>query len=108
MSVFYLAIDAKTVIHVGYLFDADNASLEPEMTIVIEENIISDVVAGYISPETDDLYIDLTGYYILPGLIDMHVHLTSQSSSKAYIERTTLNSADYAIRATKNANAVPI
>ncbi len=103
MSVFYLAIDAKTVIHVGYLFDADNASLEPEMTIVIEENIISDVVAGYIFPETDDLYIDLTGYYILPGLIDMHVHLTSQSSSKAYIERTTLNSADYAIRATKNA-----
>jgi len=103
MSFFYLAIHAKTVIHAGYLFDADTASLEPEMTIVIEENIITDVVAGYISPESDDLYIDLTGYYILPGLIDMHVHLTSQSSSKAYIERTTLNSADYAIRATKNA-----
>ena len=103
MSLFYLAIHAKTVIHAGYLFDADTASLEPEMTIVIEENIITDVVAGYISPESDDLYIDLTGYYILPGLIDMHVHLTSQSSSKAYIERTTLNSADYAIRATKNA-----
>ncbi|MDC0509049.1 amidohydrolase family protein [Gammaproteobacteria bacterium] len=103
MSVFYLVIHAKTVIHAGYLFDADTASLEPEMTIVIEENIISDVGAGYISPESDDLYIDLTGYYILPGLIDMHVHLTSQSSSKAYIERTTLNSADYAIRATKNA-----
>ena len=64
MSLFYLAIHAKTVIHAGYLFDADTASLEPEMTIVIEENIISDVVAGYISPESDDLYIDLTGYYI--------------------------------------------
>ena len=103
MSGFYLSLGSKTVIHAGYLFNTDNASIEPEMSILIENDIILDVLAGYISPETDDLYIDLTGYYILPGLIDMHVHLTSQSSSRAYIERTTLNAADYAIRATKNA-----
>lgn len=103
VSGFYLSLGSKTVIHAGYLFNTDNASIEPEMSILIENDIILDVLAGYISPETDDLYIDLTGYYILPGLIDMHVHLTSQSSSRAYIERTTLNAADYAIRATKNA-----
>ena len=103
MSGFYLSLGSKTVIHAGYLFNTDNASIEPEMSILIENDIILDVLAGYISPETDDLYIDLTGYYILPGLIDMHVHLTSQSSSRAYIERTNLNAADYAIRATKNA-----
>ena len=57
----------------------------------------------YISPSPDDNYIDLTGYYVLPGLIDMHVHLTNQSSNRAYLERITLNAADYAIRATKNA-----
>ena len=33
----------------------------------------------------------------------MHVHLTNQSSNRAYLERITLNAADYAIRATKNA-----
>ena len=33
----------------------------------------------------------------------MHVHLTSQSSNRAYLENFTLNVADYAIRATKNA-----
>jgi imidazolonepropionase-like amidohydrolase len=73
------------------------------MSIFIEEDIIADVVEGYVNPEPDDTYIDLTGYFVLPGLIDMHVHLTSQSSSRAYLERTTLNAADYAIRATMNA-----
>ena len=33
----------------------------------------------------------------------MHVHLTNESSRNAYLERVTLNAADYAIRATKHA-----
>ena len=98
-----LNLFSKTVIHAGYLFDVDSASLEPEMSIGVNEEFIEEVVVGYITPEPDDEYLDLTGYYLLPGLIDMHVHLTSQSSSRAYLERTTLNDADYAIRATKNA-----
>ena len=100
---FSLSISSKTVIHAGNLFDSENGIVQPQMSIFIEEDIIADVVEGYVNPEPDDTYIDLTGYFILPGLIDMHVHLTNQSSSRAYLERTTLNAADYAIRATMNA-----
>ena len=100
---FSLSISSKTVIHAGNLFDSENGIVQPQMSIFIEEDIIADVVEGYVNPEPDDTYIDLTGYFVLPGLIDMHVHLTSQSSSRAYLERTTLNAADYAIRATMNA-----
>ena len=103
LSLICLWINAKTVIHAGYLFNTDNGSLEPEMSIIIENERFSEVLEGYISPSPDDNYIDLTGYYVLPGLIDMHVHLTNQSSNRAYLERITLNAADYAIRATKNA-----
>lgn len=103
LPLFCLGINAKTVIHVGYLFNTDNGSVEPEMSIIIENERISDVLEGYVSLNPDDNYIDLTGYYVLPGLIDMHVHLTNQSSNRAYLERVTLNAADYAIRATKNA-----
>ena len=103
LPLFCLGINAKTVIHVGYLFNTDNGSVEPEMSIIIENERFSEVLEGYVSPNPDDNYIDLTGYYVLPGLIDMHVHLTNQSSNRAYLERITLNAADYAIRATKNA-----
>ena len=103
LSSICLCINAKTVIHAGYLFNTDIGSVEPGMSIIIENERFSEVLEGYVSPSPDDNYIDLTGYYVLPGLIDMHVHLTNQSSNRAYLERITLNAADYAIRATKNA-----
>ena len=102
-SLLCVSLHSKTVIHAGNLFNANNGSIEPEMTIFIEDDKITDVIEGYVNPEIDDTYLDLTGYFVLPGLIDMHVHLTNLSSNKAYLERVTLNPADYAIRATKNA-----
>ena len=102
-SLLCVSLHSKTVIHAGNLFNSNNGSIEPEMTIFIEDDKITDVIEGYINPEIDDTYLDLTGYFVLPGLIDMHVHLTNISSNKAYLERVTLNPADYAIRATKNA-----
>ena len=75
-----------------------------DRSIYILENRISEVITGYAEPEPDDEYIDLSGYTVLRGLIDMHVHLTSdQSSTSRYIENTTLNPADYAIRSVNNA-----
>ena len=102
-SLLCVSLHSKTVIHAGNLFNSNNGSIEPEMTIFIEDEKITDVIEGYVNPEIDDTFLDLTGYFVLPGLIDMHVHLTNISSNKAYLERVTLNPADYAIRATKNA-----
>tara|TARA_Y100001970_G_scaffold84128_1_gene106226 strand:+ start:21542 stop:22771 length:1230 start_codon:yes stop_codon:yes gene_type:complete len=96
-------MEAATYIHAGSLIDGESTSPLPEMTIVIENNKITKIDAGYIEPSLEDEYIDLTAYTVLPGLIDMHVHLTSQSSPSAYLERVTLNTADYTIRGAVNA-----
>ncbi|MBA12087.1 MAG: amidohydrolase [Gammaproteobacteria bacterium] len=102
-SIISVFLNAKTVVHVGNLFDVKSGNLLPEMSVFVENEFITEVVEGYVPPDPEDIYIDLTGYYAFPGLIDMHVHLTSQSSNRAYLENFTLNAADYAIRATKNA-----
>ena len=103
---FLLSFNAytKTVIHAGFLIDGSNDNPMNEMSIYVVDNKISEIVTGYIEPEPDDQYIDLSGYTVLPGLIDMHVHLTSnQSSTSRYTESTSLNPADYAIRSVNNA-----
>ena len=73
------------------------------MSIVIEGSKIESIEVGFITPDSDDKYIDLSGYTVLPGLIDMHVHLGSEYNKNSFQEKITLNSGDYAIRAVANA-----
>jgi imidazolonepropionase-like amidohydrolase len=86
------------------LLDGTGSQPVKEMSIVIENEFISRVETGYIVPEPDDLYVDLTTYFVLPGLIDMHVHLDGEYSSKSYQESISSSAADYAIKAVANAN----
>ena len=97
------SLEGSTVIHAGSLLDGTGSDPVREMSIVIDDQVITRVETGYIEPEPDDIYLDLTGYFVLPGLIDMHVHLSSEYSSKSYEESISLNPSDYAIRAVANA-----
>ena len=69
-------------------------------TIVIKQGRIESIGASLVP---DSKVIDLSDSTCLPGLIDMHVHLTSQSSPRSYIENFTLNKADAAFRSVKYA-----
>lgn len=71
----------------------------PERTLVIQNNRIESVLKGFVSGNTDDQVIDLKENYVLPGFIDMHVHIESQSSPDTYIKRFTSNEADVAFEA---------
>ena len=97
-------LQAKTtLIHAGKLIDGASNQASKQMTIVIEGNLIAEVVKGYREPKADDVYIDLRQHTVLPGLMDMHVHLDSEYGKNSYTEKFTLNSADRAIRAVINA-----
>ena len=114
MNKFYLSLiiiffnfspitSATTVIHAGLLIDGESSVPSSEMSIVIEGSKIESIEVGFITPDSDDKYIDLSGYTVLPGLIDMHVHLGSEYNKNSFQEKITLNSGDYAIRAVANA-----
>jgi imidazolonepropionase-like amidohydrolase len=95
------AAAARTLIHAGRLIDGRSDAPRSEVTVVVEADRIVDVRDGYISPGPDDKEIDLRSATLMPGLMDMHVHLSSEQSGAAgYAERFFLNPADFALRAT--------
>ncbi|MGB0840546.1 MAG: amidohydrolase family protein [Chitinophagales bacterium] len=92
-----------TVLHCGNVIDTEKQKMLGETTITIVGNKIAKVEKGYVTPKTADQIIDLKDKTVLPGLMDMHVHIESQSSKSRYLESFTLNEADYAFRAAQYA-----
>jgi len=71
------------------------------MTIVVEKNKIVAIEHGFssktsASPAPAINIIDLKTKTVMPGWIDMHVHLEFETSPKRQIEGFTYNPADYA------------
>lgn len=94
-----LAADGRTVIHAGALVDVEAGEVLGRHTIVVEGETITALEEGLADPESGDTLIDLSGHTVLPGLMDMHVHLTSQQAGAAsYLDRFQENPADLAIK----------
>ncbi len=89
---------AATLIHAGHLIDATGSAPLAAVTIVVDGTDIKAVEKGYREPAAGDTVIDLKDATVLPGLWDMHVHLTSEYSSKAQLESFTLNEGDVALQ----------
>lgn len=89
----------KKLIHCGKLIDVNSGQVMSEMTIVVEGNKITSVNRGYTRAANGDEVIDLKSKTVMPGLMDMHVHLESESSPHSQIDEYTLNPADIAFNA---------
>jgi imidazolonepropionase-like amidohydrolase len=99
LIAFAAPVSARTLIHAGHLIDGKADSLRNAMTVIVEGDRIVDIVPGYSEPSADDTLIDLKDATVMPGLMDMHTHLSSELSKKSYLERFQLDEADYAFKA---------
>lgn len=91
---------AETWVRCGASVDVAEGRLTDAVTLVIVDERIDRVVDGHPETGQDAEIVDVSGLTCLPGLMDMHTHLTSQSSPTRYTEGFTLNEADVALRST--------
>ncbi|NQD36999.1 amidohydrolase family protein [Permianibacter sp. IMCC34836] len=95
------AVHADTLIHAGKLIDTEHGTVQSQMSIIIKDNRIAEVKAGYVDPQGYSPYFNLQDSTVMPGLIDMHVHVSHENSPTSYTEPFFLNPADFALHATQ-------
>jgi imidazolonepropionase-like amidohydrolase len=92
------------IIHAGKLLDKPGNGARDASTVVIRNGRIAEVVNGHQPAPAGATLIDLKDKFVLPGLIDSHVHLDSDAGGNAaLIEAVTDSPARAAYRAAGNA-----
>ena len=93
----------RTVIRAGRVLNVRTGELRSNQTIVIEGDKISQIApSGEVKAAAGDTTIDLPDATLLPGLIDMHTHLTFELSSLSY-EGLKISTAREALHGARNA-----
>ncbi|MFT6047701.1 MAG: imidazolonepropionase-like amidohydrolase [Arenicella sp.] len=88
--VFFFVLSISTAqandvwfIHAGSVLSVPGEKVQSQQTIVIRDGLIERIEDGYILPDSvdpDAKTLDLKDQFVLPGLMDMHVHLLGQLS----------------------------
>lgn len=95
-----LAASGATLIHAGQLIDVIEGQVLTRQTLVVEGDEIIELASGYRQGGDGDEVIDLTRATVMPGLVDMHVHLRSELSPTRFVEKFTMEPSERAIRST--------
>jgi imidazolonepropionase-like amidohydrolase len=83
-------------IHCGNMLDVTSGKMLTNMYIEMKNGLFSKV-EKYNNQSVD---LEMKNRYCLPGLIDMHTHLSHEYNKNSYVEKFQLNEADYALNST--------
>ena len=86
---------ARTLVRAGHLLDVKTGKLLDNQTIVVVGDTIQSIAATASVPaQPADTVIDLGGLTVLPGLIDVHTHLTGNPDFDPYRELASTNAKE--------------
>jgi imidazolonepropionase-like amidohydrolase len=106
MSLPLLAQTPSTAvyIHAGTLLDRPGQAPRGPATIIVRDGRIEAVRDGLIAPEAGGRLVDLSRQFVLPGLIDSHVHMFNDDDKlRARLEGNNRDVEDNLLIATDNA-----
>jgi imidazolonepropionase-like amidohydrolase len=93
-----------TIVHAGRLLDRPGRPARGPSTITVQGGRIVSVQDGLQPPPAGAAFVDLSGRFVLPGLIDSHVHLDSDAGGvAALVEDVTENAPQKTLRTLANA-----
>lgn len=95
---------AETVlVHAGKLLAIPGEGYLNEQTVRVVDGEIVGIEAGYSRAQGDERTVDLKDSYVLPGLIDSHVHLSSEQGPESRLRMLTDSDVDAALFGAENA-----
>jgi len=87
-----------TIIHAGrVLAEPASGQVLTQQTILVRNGRIVSITSGYSRIPSGAKLVDLKSAFVLPGLIDSHVHITNEQGPNARINQFLATSADDAI-----------
>ena len=95
----------RTLVRAGHVLDVKTGKIADAQTIVVVGDTIQSIApSSSVSPQAGDEVIDLGGMTVLPGLIDVHTHVTMNPDFDPYHELTSTDAKE-AINGVVNARA---
>jgi imidazolonepropionase-like amidohydrolase len=101
-----------TILHVGTLLAIPGEPPSENQSIILQGNLINDVREGFLTAQeighnTDDVeIIDLSDKFVLPGLMEMHEHLTLEFDDHTLQRLQTQSETITALRTARHAKAL--
>jgi imidazolonepropionase-like amidohydrolase len=103
-----IAVSADTkVIHAGELLAVPGEAAKRDQTVVIVDGRITEVRDGFVEASefgADATPVDLKDSFVMPGLMDMHVHIQMELGPQNDSEKLRLSSADIGMQSVYFAN----
>lgn len=101
--------DEWVIVHTGNLIRKAGEPAEASQTMVVHNGVFDRIVTGYQTAAelgldvSESAVIDLRSYFVLPGLIDLHVHLTTPVQTDEPVGTVPRGAADLALVGAENA-----
>ena len=101
LSSFTVAAENIQLIHAGEMLSVPGKTIQKQKTIVIVDNKISEILDGYVRAKDvseEATVIDLKNSFVMPGMMDMHVHLQGELGPNNTAETVRLSDEDVSMQ----------